>query len=77
MQSRCGNTLGQNLSSRNPESHQTLLNSLPSNSHAPNLSYLVRLASDDLAAYVTSSLKQQICKGEYENLSLLLIIDIS
>jgi hypothetical protein len=38
----------------------------------PNLSYFVRLASDDLAAYVPSSLKQQICKGEYENLSLLL-----
>jgi hypothetical protein len=33
---------------------------------------MVRIADDDIAAHVPSSLKQQICKGEYINLALLL-----
>ena len=52
--------------------------SLDSNHTAQNLTFnnlsmpSIRLANDDLAAHVPPSLKQQICKGEYINLALLL-----
>lgn len=32
----------------------------------------IRLANDDLTAHIPSSIKQQICRGEYINLALLL-----
>lgn len=32
----------------------------------------IRLANDDLAAHIPASIKQQICRGEYINLALLL-----
>lgn len=61
----CGNII-QSASSNNllytTNDSNAILNVLPT----------VRLADDDLAAHVPTSLKQKICRGEYVNLTLLL-----
>ncbi|XP_060563096.1 uncharacterized protein LOC132722588 [Ruditapes philippinarum] len=59
----CGNMLQSvGLDSSTANHSNDILNVLPG----------IRLADDDLAAHVPTSLKQKICRGEYVNLMLLL-----